>query len=112
MFCPDGQIAVEIMDTAVIKHYFFCRTFKKKIIPGFNRFKIIGTALIVSGLLVLLPSCEKNSHAEEVGVEIDNVSENIDERIRLESDRLINDRPDEIIEEEPDEAAKYAGGMV
>ena len=109
---PEGQIAIVNVDMAVIKHYFSCETFNKIIMPGFSRTRIVGTALMISGLLVLLLGYEKNDPIVKIGVEIDNVVENIDERIKIESDRLINDRPDEDIKEERNEAEEYTGEMV
>jgi hypothetical protein len=109
---PEGQAVIANIDMAVIKHYFSYETFKKKIMTRFNRTRIVGTALIISGLLVLLLGYGKNDPIVKVSVEIDNVVENIAERIKIESDRLINDRPDEDIREELNEAAEYAGEMV
>ncbi len=47
----------------------------------FYRTKIIGMALVISGLLAILPGCEKKGSAEEAGEKIDNVRENIGETI-------------------------------
>ena len=47
----------------------------------FHRTKIASMALVISGLLVLLPGCEKKGEAEKAGEKIDNVVENIGENI-------------------------------
>jgi hypothetical protein len=69
----------------------------------FYRTKTISMALVISGLLVLLPSCEKKGSAEKVGEKINNVVENIgeelDEAAKNASERL-------------DEAEKNAGEKV
>ena len=48
---------------------------------GFYRTKTISMALVISGLLVILPGCEKKGSAEKVGAKIDNVVENIGEEL-------------------------------
>jgi len=48
---------------------------------GFYRTKTISMALVISGLLVLLPGCEKKGSAEKAGEKIDNVMENIGEEL-------------------------------
>lgn len=70
-----------------------------------NIIKIIGTALIISSLLILLPGCAKKDPADTVDEEIDNVVKNINESVAKENDRLIKDKPEE---EEPDEAIRNA----
>jgi hypothetical protein len=69
----------------------------------FYRTKTISMALVISGLLVLLPGCEKKGSAEKVGEKIGNVVENIgeelDEAAKNASERL-------------DEAEKNAGEKV
>ena len=69
----------------------------------FYRTKTISMVLAISGLLVLLPGCEKKGSAEKVGEKIDNVVENIgeelDEAAKNASERL-------------DEAEKNAGEKV
>jgi hypothetical protein len=69
----------------------------------FYKTKTISMALVISGLLVLLPGCEKKGSAEKVGEKIDNVVENIgeelDEAAKNASERL-------------DEAEKNAGEKV
>jgi hypothetical protein len=47
----------------------------------FYRTKTISMALVISGLLVLLPGCEKKGSAEKVGEKIYNVVENIGEEL-------------------------------
>ena len=76
---------------------------------GFYRIKTISMALVISGLLVLLPGCEKKGSAEKVGEKIDNVVENIGEKLEEAGDSLTNDGPAENIGEELDEAAENAG---
>ena len=46
---------------------------------GFYRIKAIGTALVISGLLVLLPGCEKKGDAEKAGEKIDEAIEDAKE---------------------------------
>jgi hypothetical protein len=79
---------------------------------GFYRIKNISMALVISGLLVLLPGCEKKGSAEKVGEKIDNVVENIGEKLEEVGDSLTNDGPAENIGEELDEAAKNAGEKI
>ncbi len=52
--------------------------------------KTVGIALVISSLLVLLPSCEKKGGAEKAGEKIDNVVENIGENI----DKAIDEAKD------------------
>ena len=56
------------------------------------RTKTISMALVISGLLVLLPGCEQKGSAEKAGEKIDNVVENIgeelDEAAKSASERL------------------------
>jgi hypothetical protein len=75
----------------------------------YYRTKTISTALVISGLLVLLPGCEKKGSAEKIGEKIDNVVEDIGEKFEEAGDSLTNDGPAENIGEELDEAAKNAG---
>ena len=68
--------------------------------------------LVISGLLFLLPGCEKKGSAEKVGEKIDNVVENFGEKLEEASDSLTNEGPAENIGEEIDEAAKNAGEKI
>ena len=65
MNSPEGQIAIVNMDMAVIKHYFSCETFNKIIMPGFSRTKIVGTALMISGVEHV--SCSRNTRLTPAG---------------------------------------------
>ncbi len=76
---------------------------QEKIMIGFYRIKAIGTALVISGLLVLLPGCEKKGDAEKAGEKIDNVVENIGEEL---------DEAAKNAGERLDEAEKNAGEKV
>ena len=69
----------------------------------FYRVKTISMALVISGLLVLLPGCEKKGSAEKVGKKIDNVMENISEEL---------DEAAKNAEERLDEAAKNTSEKV
>jgi len=78
----------------------------------FLRTKTVSMALVISGLLVLFPGCEKKGSAEKVGEKIDNVVESIGEKFEDASDSLTNDGPAENIGEEIDEAAKNASEKI
>ena len=69
-------------------------------------------ALVISGLLVLFPGCEKKGSEEKVGEKIDNVVENLGEKFEDASDSLTNDGPAENIGKEIDEAKKNAGEKI
>lgn len=61
----------------------------------FLQHKII-SALLISSLVLLLPGCsEQNVSADKIDESADNTEENINEKIKKESDRLIKDKPDE-----------------
>ena len=75
---------------------------------GFYRIKTIGTALVISGLLVLLPGCEKKGDAEKAGEKIDNVVEDIGKKIEEAGDSITNDGPVENLGEDIDEAVENA----
>jgi hypothetical protein len=78
----------------------------------YYRTKVIGMALVISGLLVLLPGCEKKGSAEKAGEKIDNVVENFGKKIEEAGDSLSNDGPAENIGEKLDDAAKKAGEKI
>jgi len=65
---------------------------------GSYRIKTISLVLVISGLLVLLPGCEKKGSAEKVGEKIDNVVENIGEELD-EASKNAAERLDEATEE-------------
>jgi len=86
-------------------------TLKEKIMTRFYRTKIISMALVISGLLVLLPGCDKNGSAEKVGKKIDNVVENISEELD-EAAKNTGEELDEVAKntgEKFDEAVKNTG---
>jgi len=74
----------------------------------FYRIKTIGTALVISSLLVLLPGCEKKGAAEEAGEKIDNVVEDIGKKLEEAGDSITNDGPAENLGEDIDEAIENA----
>ena len=74
---------------------------------GFYRIKAIGTALVISGLLVLLPGCEKGD-AEKAGEKIDNAIESVKEKAEEAKDSLTNKGPAEKAGEKIDNAIENA----
>ncbi len=75
---------------------------------GFYRIKAIGTALVISGLLVLLPGCEKKGDAEKAGEKIDNAIESVKEKVEEAKDSLTNKGPAEKAGEKIDKVIENA----
>ena len=75
---------------------------------GFYSIKAIGTALVISGLLVLLPGCEKKGDAEKAGEKIDNAIESVKEKVEEAKDSLTNKGPAEKAGEKIDKAIENA----